>query len=153
MVRSMAMREALALAALILAGACTDAARPMPLPLDASVSGGDELEPSLFVGDANQEIVDVASPVVVRDAELGVSLDATDLDAPGPDPLDATCDGGAGDEGGLCPLPRSQCADGRWLVYYDNGSCVSGQCVWEKRYIDCSTLGCQMGSCRAAVTR
>src|SRR5260370_42705699 len=41
-------------------------------------------------------------PVPVRDADLGVGLDATDLDAPGPDPPALACDadGGASADGG-----------------------------------------------------
>ena len=136
---------------LVLVGACTSGARSTPL--DAALSEGDEIGPSIFGGDANLAIVDAASPVVAHDAEFGVSLDATDLDAPAPDPVDASCDSDAADEGGLCPLPRSQCADGRWLVYFDNGACVSGQCSWEQRYVDCSTLGCFLGACRIPLTK
>jgi hypothetical protein len=147
----MAMRRTAALAVLLLAGACTDGARSTSV--DASLSGGDEMEAPFFGGDANQEIVDAASTVVGRDAEFGVGLDATDLDAPALGPVDASCDSDAGGEGGLCPLPRSQCADGRWLVYFDNGACVSGQCSWEQRYVDCSTIGCFLGACRLPLTK
>ncbi len=104
-------------------------------------------------GDASQVIVDPTPPVVASDAEFGVSLDATDLDAQAPDPVDASCDSDAADEGGICPLPGSQCADARWLVYFDNGACVSGQCSWEKKYVDCSTIGCFSGACRFPPTR
>jgi hypothetical protein len=86
-------------------------------------------------------------PVQARDAAAGVSLDATTLDAAGPDPTARACNAAA-DDGGLCPLPPSTCADRRWLVYYDNGQCVSGQCTWGKRYLDCGTIGCFFGACQ-----
>jgi hypothetical protein len=147
----MATRRTAAFAALILAGACTDGARSTSI--DASASGGDEIGPPFFGVDANQGITDATFSLVVPDAEPGVSFDATDLDAQAPDPVDASCDNDAADEGGLCPMPRSQCADGRWLVYFDNGACVSGQCSWEKRYVDCTILGCSRGACQSLGTK
>jgi hypothetical protein len=101
-------------------------------------------------GDADTPVVDVAD---ATDNTLGVGLDATDLDAAGPNPPPSACAEDAGNDAGLCPPPRSVCADQTWLVYYDNGQCVSGQCTWEKRYIRCSVaLACWFGACQGSIT-
>jgi len=84
-------------------------------------------------------------------AAPGVDLDATNLDAPGPDPVPVACSADAS-EAGSCPLPRSVCADGRWLVFYDNPLCLADSCTWEKRYLDCGNLGCFVGQCRPPFT-
>jgi hypothetical protein len=37
-----------------------------------------------------------------------------------------------------------------WLVYYDNGECVAGQCAWEAKYHYCGGVfgsGCAQGAC------
>jgi hypothetical protein len=91
-----------------------------------------------------------SAPVTARDAEPGVGLDATDLDAPGPDPPALACDADA--NGGICVLPPSRCANGLWLVYYDNGQCVGGWCTWDKRYVNCGGA-CYSGSCQPLLTR
>jgi len=86
-----------------------------------------------------------------QDAPPGVDLDATNLDAPGPDPVPVACSADTS-EAGSCPLPRSVCADGRWLVFYDNPLCRADSCTWEKRYLDCGNIGCFVGRCQAPVT-
>jgi hypothetical protein len=96
---------------------------------------------------------DVWSPGPARqDAAPGVGFDATNLNAPGPDPSPVGCGADAA-EAGFCPLPYSVCADSRWLVFYDNAQCVSGSCAWEKRYLDCGSIGCFVGQCRPPFTR
>jgi hypothetical protein len=80
-----------------------------------------------------------------------VAVDATNLDAALPDPPPHACDADAESEAGLCPPPPSVCADMYSLVYYDNGQCVSGQCVWEKRSMSCPLL-CEYGVCNAMTT-
>jgi hypothetical protein len=91
-----------------------------------------------------------APPYSAGDAR-GVGLDATDLDAPGSDPPYASCGADAA-EAGVCPVPYSRCADHRWLVFYDNAQCVSGSCTWEKRYVDCGSIGCSGGWCHVPFT-
>ena len=53
-------------------------------------------------------------------------------------PCDADAGAGAGVDAALCVPPPSFCLEssslGRWLLYYDNGRCVSGQCVWDLRW-------------------
>ncbi|MGO9838962.1 MAG: hypothetical protein ACLP1X_32675 [Polyangiaceae bacterium] len=39
---------------------------------------------------------------------------------------------------------RPDGAPDAWLVYYDDGECVSGSCTWQKREILCGT-GCSNG--------
>jgi hypothetical protein len=85
------------------------------------------------------------------DAAPGVSLDATDLDAPGPNPGPIGCGVDAA-EAGFCPLPSSWCADRRWLTFYDNAQCISALCTWEKRYVDCGSIGCFFGQCQPPIT-
>jgi hypothetical protein len=113
------------------------------MPSDASVP---EAQASLFSPDAWMSSPDPPK----RDAAPGVDLDATDLDAPGPDPAPVDC-GAVAAEAGFCPPPPSRCASYRWLVFYDNGECVSGSCSWEKRYADCA-YGCIHDACRAPFT-
>ena len=43
---------------------------------------------------------------------------------------------GAGDDAG-CPLPKSECLDYRYLIYYTNPTCTGGACQWERRLHDC----------------
>jgi len=148
-------QRAIALGAVFVGIACNDAA-PAVLGVDASVDdGGGSSDSSFthFTGTADGATVDAAVPVTVEDAALGVDLDATDLDGAGPDPDPASCGGDAGGDAGFCGLPPSRCADSRWLVYYDDGQCILGQCAWEKRYVDCAAIGCFYGACRVPVTR
>jgi len=134
---------------------CTDAA-PTAFAVDASAGangGASDSSLILFTDVTVGATDDAVVPIRVEDAALGVDLDATDLDGAGPDPVPASCDGDAGDAAGFCALPPSTCADSRWLVYYDDGQCVSGQCAWEKRYIDCASIGCFYGACRVPLTK
>jgi hypothetical protein len=87
----------------------------------------------------------------LQDAAPGVGFDATNLTTPGPDPGPVGCGADAA-EAGFCPLPYSVCADSRWLLFYDNAQCVSGSCAWEKRYLDCGSIGCFVGQCRPPFT-
>jgi hypothetical protein len=46
------------------------------------------------------------------------------------------------------------CADDggpNWLVYYDNGQCTAGQCVWQKVRLYCGS-GCMNGACSSLPT-
>jgi len=76
-------------------------------------------------------------------------------------PPDVACTGDA-DAGVECDLPTSTCAvpvdcdadltscmnASFWLVYYENGRCVAGHCVWDQRYFQCSkTSVCSRGAC------
>jgi hypothetical protein len=82
------------------------------------------------------------------DGSVWVTLYGCLVPAPaGPDPPVAPCDDDASAEGGICPPPPSVCADPAWLVYYDNGQCVAGQCVWQKEHTTCHGVGCSAGSC------
>jgi hypothetical protein len=68
---------------------------------------------------------------------------------PGPDPSPMACDVDAAADAAVCALPPSVCADGtddHWLVYYDNGQCVAGQCAWQKLRTYCA-YGCDSGGC------
>jgi hypothetical protein len=150
--------------ALFAMGACSTATTETRSP-DASMSGADTASPSADAestpdagkGAALEATGDASSMIIpVMDAargtgDPGLSLDATDLDAPGPDPPPLACD--AGGDAGLCPPPHSECADPNWLVYYDNGQCVSGQCTWDKRYVECSVVSCFDGACQAPPTQ
>jgi hypothetical protein len=140
--------------------ACSTATTETRSP-DASMSGADAASPAGEAestpdadptGDASSMFIPI--PDAARGAgDLGLGLDATDLDAAGPDPSPLACDADAGSDAGLCPPPHSECADSEWLVYYDNGQCVSGQCTWEKRYVECSIVSCFGGACQAAPTQ
>jgi hypothetical protein len=72
-----------------------------------------------------------------------------------PDAPAMSCGGDAGD----CQFPPSACAnvgcDGgtcdfqEWVVYYDAPTCVSGRCVFTKRYFQCgNSTACSGGGCR-----
>ncbi|MGO9838539.1 MAG: hypothetical protein ACLP1X_30525 [Polyangiaceae bacterium] len=65
----------------------------------------------------------------------------------GPNPSPLACDADASPATPLCPLPPSACADGEWLVYYDDGQCVAGACAWQKRYRFCGGSECIGGAC------
>jgi hypothetical protein len=60
------------------------------------------------------------------------------------------CDLEAGPaDSGVCPPPHSVCAGDAgspWLVYYDQGDCVLGRCLWQTRYLEC-TGPCGNGAC------
>jgi hypothetical protein len=66
-----------------------------------------------------------------------------------------SCGGDAGD----CQFPPSacgtldcdagSCTGASWVVYYDAPTCASGQCVFTKRYFQCSvSTFCSLGGCR-----
>jgi len=72
-----------------------------------------------------------------------------------PEAPEVVCTGAATD----CPFPPSACADPScdggacaglpWVVYYDSPSCVSGKCVYQKRYFECEVSSvCRAGGCR-----
>lgn len=63
-----------------------------------------------------------------------------------PSPPQVSCDGSGGGDAGVCPPPRSVCVSGLWLLFYDQGECVSGQCSWQERYVVCAD-GCASGAC------
>ena len=73
---------------------------------------------------------------------------------PGPDAPATVCDDDAGIDAALCAPPPSVCADDEgsyWLVYYDNGQCMAGQCAWQKIRKYCSN-GCWDGACASGPT-
>jgi hypothetical protein len=69
---------------------------------------------------------------------------------PSPAPPATPCSTSA-DASDVCPFPQSVCADSKWLVYYDNGRCVAGSCVWETRYTACP-MSCTGHDCMLPVT-
>jgi hypothetical protein len=70
----------------------------------------------------------------------------------GPPPPQVACDGDGGVDAALCSPPPSACAaDSDWLIYYDNGQCVAGQCAWETRRVYCN-YGCDSGGCLSRPT-
>jgi hypothetical protein len=70
---------------------------------------------------------------------------------PAPAPPQVSCDEDASGDAALCSPPASVCADDYWLVYYDNGQCVSGQCTWQTPQHYCD-YGCIDGACRSRPT-
>jgi hypothetical protein len=56
-------------------------------------------------------------------------------------PPDEPCD-----DAGACALPRSICANGEWLEYFDNGTCVDGGCTFDAKMVQCG-WGCWDGGC------
>ncbi len=74
-------------------------------------------------------------------------IDATPLPDASP-PLDAgalpptPCGGDAG----MCLLPPPVCADDHYVVYYTDGMCTAGECVWTSNLHYCP-LGCAGGAC------
>jgi hypothetical protein len=66
---------------------------------------------------------------------------------PAPDPPSMACGPDAGAPADVeCPLPPSVCTGAGTLVYYDNGTCVSGACTWQSHYHFCSST-CANGAC------
>jgi hypothetical protein len=64
-----------------------------------------------------------------------------------------TCDMDAGTDAAVCSAPRSVCAESApWAIGYDNGQCVSGQCVWPLRSYFC-VYGCWGGACNWGGTK
>lgn len=75
-----------------------------------------------------------------------------------PPPPKVDCDEDATQDAALCAPPPSVCAvskspaaDRGWLVYYDNGVCMAGQCVWQARDLYCPN-GCFSGTCSSGST-
>jgi len=148
--------------ALLAMGAC-DQTPAGTRPADASMAIVDAPSPlpdapsTPDAADAALAAASDAMPAAIPDVSAGggdpgVGLDATDLDASGPAAPAVACDVDAGGDSGLCPPPSSVCADSTWLVFYDNGQCVAGQCTWEKRYIECVVGWCIRDGCQAPVT-
>ena len=149
------MRSLIGLGAVFVV-ACTDAAQSASVDASSPAQAdANALETSTFgnVADVSIVVPEAAPPVVADAAPPGVDLDATDLDGAGPAPTPVACDVEAGESAAPCPLPRSHCASSSWLVYYDNGQCMSGQCVWDRRYIACNQLTCFSGACQTPVTK
>ncbi|HEY3233653.1 MAG TPA: hypothetical protein VGJ84_02985 [Polyangiaceae bacterium] len=48
-----------------------------------------------------------------------------------------------------CAPPASVCGDSATLIYYENGVCVDGRCVWDQRRLQCS---CYAGGCYRVLT-
>ena len=48
-----------------------------------------------------------------------------------------------------CDASGTSCMFGsRWLVYYENGRCVAGRCVWDQAYFQCGGAStCIYGAC------
>jgi len=99
-------------------------------------------------------LVDVAEPEIPADAGPTPPAGITFPDAP---PMSCGADAGS------CDFPPSACADRdctasgcpgiAWIVYYDSPTCVSGQCVFTKRYFQCSnSMACVSGGCISNVT-
>jgi hypothetical protein len=102
-----------------------------------------------------------AALVAATDASVSSRSDAepqlpADLVAPAPP--DVCCDANVG--AAACDLPPSVCAvvkgaDGgfvastQWIVFYENPRCVSGHCLWDQSYFQCSggSTACQNGAC------
>ena len=96
-------------------------------------------------GDAQAEFVRVGS-----NSGTGCILPAP----PGPDAPATACDEDAGIDAALCAPPPSVCADDAgsyWLVYYDNGQCMAGQCAWQKIRQFCNDR-CWNGACASHPT-
>jgi hypothetical protein len=94
-------------------------------------------------GDAG-ELQDASPP----DGSVWVTANGCMVPAPaGPDPLPVACDVDASAEGGVCPPPPSVCASSEWIIYYDDGQCVSGWCVWRKEHTSCGGMSCSGGAC------
>jgi hypothetical protein len=70
---------------------------------------------------------------------------------PGPDAPATACDEDAGTDAAPCSPPPSVCADSQWLVYFDNGQCVTEQCAWQKVRQYCGN-GCTNGACSSRPT-
>ena len=68
--------------------------------------------------------------------ECGDAGDATSSNA-------SDSSAGAIDE---CSAPPSRCVDARLLLFFENGHCVDGRCVWDEKIyrcrVDCRNDGC-----------
>jgi hypothetical protein len=92
--------------------------------------------------------------------DLAATAQPPDLTTPGVDlaPPESVLDAGhpvaaaCGGDAGMCLLPRSECADSHWLLYYSAGTCVGGACQWTKNFMLCPS-GCVNGGCMAGFTQ
>jgi hypothetical protein len=50
-----------------------------------------------------------------------------------------------------CSPPPSRCVDARLLLYFQNGRCVDGRCVWDQKLFDCGGY-CRNGGCFGNMT-
>jgi hypothetical protein len=70
-----------------------------------------------------------------------------------PDPPMMACGPEAGAPTDVeCPLPPSVCAGPNTIAYFDNGTCASGVCTWQKIYGRCPTT-CVNGACLSLGTK
>jgi hypothetical protein len=127
----------------VLASACSRSALPAG---DAATETGTPTDTA--------SSVDSGQPEIPADARLAPPMGITF-----PDAAPMTCGGDAG----RCDFPPSACAAPdctstgcpglAWIVYFDNPTCVSGQCVFTKRYFQCSnSMACLSGGCISNVT-
>jgi hypothetical protein len=140
-----------ALLPILLAGAgCSS--EEAPAKKDAAIGG-----PGTPGLDARSErgilTIGVDASRIPTDAQTSSPADVTF-----PDPPSAACVESAS---GGCDIPPSACAvsacdasfycgDSQWVVYYDNGRCVNGACVWDRFYFQCSggVTSCISGGCQ-----
>jgi hypothetical protein len=61
----------------------------------------------------------------------------------------STADARADDD---CMPPRSICKDTSTLLYYGDGQCVDGQCVFQAYTLDCRGGYCENGGCLGSFT-
>ena len=59
---------------------------------------------------------------------------------------DGSSDGSADSGSAECEPPPSRCADDRFLVYYRDGTCVDGRCVWREEFYRCQR-SCGVSGC------
>jgi hypothetical protein len=120
-----------------------------------SGAGGGTLGAGGVVGPVSDAAMDVAS-TQPPDADPSLPPDMVAAAPP-----EVACTGSA-DAGVECDLPPSTCAlpagcdadlatcmlYSGWIVYYENGRCVAGRCVWDQRYFQCeNTSRCTQGAC------
>jgi hypothetical protein len=131
--RARSSRYAL-LVVLTVGGACSKNASPIGDAASDATTSKDSDSPS---GDGSSDV------------SVGPPAGLTFPDAP---PM--SCGGDAG----ACPFPPSacgtsscdsgQCPNAPWVVYYDAPVCVSGQCVFTKRFFECQgEMACSNGGC------
>lgn len=95
---------------------------------------------------------DAGFDVPAVDGSAWINGEGCLLGAPvGGAPLAASCDADASPGVIVCPPAPSTCLDSRWLVYYDDGQCVGGQCEWQQRDHFC-TGGCRASACAPIAT-
>jgi hypothetical protein len=119
---------------------------------DCAALGGRCADPGAVDG----EMIDAAADGPdAPDGSVWAAVGACVLPVPaGPDPPAMLCDVDGAAEGGVCPPPPSVCAGmdtidaPGWLIDYDDGQCLAGQCVWQKKRTMCSGVFlCTGGAC------